>query len=113
MLRRNGRNDLALPEFAAAIAGLTERDAPRDLVKALNNRGILHLEAGHISAAHEDLARGRRLAIRHGLDWSAALALLNRACLEAVAGDFPGRCGRSRSRAPNSNLDAIEAKPDR
>jgi tetratricopeptide (TPR) repeat protein len=89
MLRRNGRNDLALPEFAAAIAGLTERDAPRDLVKALNNRGILHLEAGHISAAREDLARSRHLAIRHGLDRSAALALLNRACLEAVAGDFP------------------------
>ena len=89
MLRRNGHNDLALPEFAAAIAGLTERDAPRDLVKALTNRGILHLEAGRIAAAREDLSRSRRLAIRHGLDRSAALALLNGACLEAVAGDFP------------------------
>ena len=97
LLRRNGRNDLAGPEFDRAVAGLTDRPAagagPLDLVKALNNRSLLHLDAGRVGAARDDLARGLRLARRHGLDLVAALVEVNLGCLDVVAGDLPAALG--------------------
>jgi tetratricopeptide (TPR) repeat protein len=89
MFRHNGRNDLALPEFDAAIAGLNERQYADDLVRALNNRSLLHLDAGRVGAARDDLDRCERIAVRHGLDLGVTLARLNIACLEVVAGDLP------------------------
>ena len=93
LLRRNGRNDLALPEFDRAIAGLTERDQALDLVKALNNRSLLHLEAGRVGAARDDLTRGLRIARRLDLPLIALLVQVNRGCLDVVAGDLPAALG--------------------
>lgn len=89
LLRRNGRNDLALREFDVAIAGLTERDHPLDLAKALNNRSLLHLDAGRVGAAREDLRRCLDIATRHGIAVGAALIRVNLGCLDVVAGDLP------------------------
>lgn len=89
LLHRYGRNDLSLSEFAAAVDGLTERDHPLDLAKALNNRSLLHLEAGDVSAAREDLRRCLRISVRHGIEVGAALIRVNLGCLDVVAGDLP------------------------
>ena len=59
LLKRSGRNDLALRQYDEAVALLTEA-SPLDLVKVLNNRSLVHLEAGHIRLARADLrAAGR------------------------------------------------------
>jgi len=65
MLWRRGRNDQALAEFDRAVAGLSERDAPLDLVKALNNRSIISFEGGRAGPSREDLYRSLRIATRH------------------------------------------------
>jgi tetratricopeptide (TPR) repeat protein len=93
LLLRTGRNELALPEFGRAIAGLSERDGPLDLVKALNNRSLLHLDAGRVGAARDDLHRGLRIARRHDLALVAALLRVNLGCLDVVAGDLPAALG--------------------
>jgi tetratricopeptide (TPR) repeat protein len=90
MLRRNGRNDLALPEFDRAIAGLAE---PLDLVKALNNRSLLHLDAGRVGAARDDIDRALRIAVRHGFDPITPLLRVNVGCIEVVAGNLPAALG--------------------
>jgi hypothetical protein len=89
LLWRNGRNDLALTSYDRAVAGLTEQDSTLDLVKALNNRSILRLEAGRVAAARDDLLRGLRIAERHSLAMMAAVFRVNAGCLEVVAGDLP------------------------
>jgi tetratricopeptide (TPR) repeat protein len=90
LLRRNGRTDLAAPEFDRAVAGLTD---PLDLVKALNNRALLRLDTGRVSAAREDLGRALTLARRHELTMMAAVAQLNLGCLDYVSGDLPAALG--------------------
>ncbi|MEU4242898.1 CHAT domain-containing tetratricopeptide repeat protein [Actinoplanes sp. NPDC026619] len=98
MLRRNGRNDLALPEFDRAIAGLAE---PLDLVKALNNRSLLHLDAGRVGAARDDLDRALRIALRHGFDPVTPLLRVNVGCLEVVAGNLPAALGAFAAARPD------------
>ena len=93
LLRRNGRNDLALPEFDRAIAGLTASDAALDLVKALNNRSILHLDAGRVGAARDDLLRALRIAARNDLTLVGAILRVNVGALDVVAGDLPAALG--------------------
>ncbi|WP_433384428.1 CHAT domain-containing protein [Actinoplanes sp. CA-142083] len=100
LLWRNGRNDLALAEYDRAVAGLTEQDGPLDLVKALNNRSILRLEAGQVGAARDDLQRGLRIATRHDLAMMAAVFRVNTGCLEVVAGDLPAALGAFASARP-------------
>jgi CHAT domain-containing protein/tetratricopeptide (TPR) repeat protein len=90
LLRRNGRTDRAAPEFDRAIAGLTD---PLDLVKALNNRALLRLDTGRVSAAREDLGRALTLARRHALTMMAAVAQMNLGCLDYVSGDLPTALG--------------------
>ncbi|GIM96563.1 CHAT domain-containing protein [Paractinoplanes toevensis] len=90
LLRRNGRNDLALPEFSRAIAGLAE---PIDLVKALNNRGLLHLDGGRVGAARDDLRRAARIAQRHDFTLVTAMVRMNLGYLDVVAGDLPAALG--------------------
>jgi tetratricopeptide (TPR) repeat protein len=89
LLNRNGRGDLALAEFDRAIAGLTERDDPLDLAKALNNRSVLHRGAGRIGAARDDLRRSLGIADRHRMELGSALIRFNLGCLDVVAGDLP------------------------
>ncbi len=93
LLNRNGRADLAQPEFDRAIAGLSERDDPLDLAKVLNNRSMLHLDAGRVGAAREDMDRALRLCRRHGIEVGAALLEVNLACLDVVRGDLPAALG--------------------
>ncbi|MFF5296104.1 CHAT domain-containing protein [Paractinoplanes globisporus] len=93
LLWRNGRNDLALAEYDRAVAGLTERDRPLDLVKALNNRSILRLEAGQVGASRDDLQRGLRIALRQDLTMMAAVIRVNIGCLDVAAGDLPAALG--------------------
>src|SRR5262249_7545538 len=82
LLHRNGRHDRAMREFDAAVAGLTERDHPLDLAKALNNRGLVHLEAGEVGAARDDLRRCLRITEEHGIEIGAALIRVNLGCLD-------------------------------
>ena len=86
---RNGRNDLALREFGLAIAGLTERDSALDLVKALNNRSLLYLDAGQVGPARDDLQRCLRISLRHGIAMGSAMVRLNLGALDVTAGDLP------------------------
>ena len=93
LLKRSGRNDLALPQYDEAVALLTEQSSPLDLVKALNNRSLVHLEAGHIRLARADLHRCGQVAARHGLALHAALSRVNLGCMDVVAGDLPAALG--------------------
>ena len=92
LLKRSGRNDLALRQYDEAEALLTET-SPLDLVKVLNNRSLVHLEAGHIRLARADLHRCGQVAARHGLALHAALSRVNLGCMDVVAGDLPSALG--------------------
>jgi CHAT domain len=93
LLKRSGRNDLALRQYDEAVALLTEQSSPLDLVKALNNRSLVHLEAGHIRLARADLHRCGQVAARHGLTLHAALSRVNLGCMDVLAGDLPSALG--------------------
>jgi len=89
LLKRSGRYDLALAQYDQAVALLTERASPLDLVKALNNRSLVHLETGNIRQARADLHRCGKIAARHGLALHVALSQVNLGCMDVVAGDLP------------------------
>jgi len=89
LLKRSGRNDLALRQYDEAVALLTEQSSPLDLVKALNNRSLVHLEAGRIRLARADLRRCGQVAARRGLALHSALSRVNLGCMDVVAGDLP------------------------
>jgi hypothetical protein len=93
LLKRSGRNTDALRQYDKAVALLTEQSSPLDLVKALNNRSLVHLEAGHIRLARADLRRCGRVAARHGLALHAALSRVNLGCMDVLAGDLPSALG--------------------
>jgi tetratricopeptide (TPR) repeat protein len=92
LLKRSGRNDLALRQYDEAVALLTET-SPLDLVKVLNNRSLVHLEAGHVRLARADLHRCGQVAARHGLALHTALSRVNLGCMDVVAGDLPAALG--------------------
>ena len=75
------------------MALLTEQSSPLDLVKALNNRSLVHLEAGHVRLARADLHRCGQVAARHGLALHVALSQVNLGCMDVVAGDLPAALG--------------------
>jgi tetratricopeptide (TPR) repeat protein len=89
LLKRSGRYGLALAQYDQAVGLLTERDSPLDLVKALNNRSLVHLETGSIRQARADLHRCGRIAARHGLALHVALSQVNLGCMDVVSGDLP------------------------
>ena len=93
LLHRNGRPARALPEFDRAIAGLTVDGEPLDLIKALNNRSLVHLDAGRVAAARADLSHAVRLARQHGMAFAVALLTVNLGYLDVVAGDLPAALG--------------------
>jgi tetratricopeptide (TPR) repeat protein len=93
LLKRSGRNELALRQYDEAVALLTEQSSPLDLVKALNNRSLVHLEAGHIRLARADLHRCGQVAARHGLTLHVALSRVNLGCMDVLAGDLPSALG--------------------
>ncbi|MEV6850443.1 CHAT domain-containing protein [Actinoplanes sp. NPDC051411] len=89
LLCRNGRKELALVEYDAAIAGLRDPGSANELTRALNNRAVLHFDAGRFGASRDDLLRCLRVATTHGLELAAAIGRVNVGCLESVAGDLP------------------------
>ena len=89
LLRRTGRDRLALAEYDAAIASMRERSEPEDLAKALSNRALVHLAAGQVGLARADLSRSAQIAGRRGLDLPAAVATHNLGDLELLRGDIP------------------------
>jgi tetratricopeptide (TPR) repeat protein len=93
LLKRSGRNDLALRQYDEAVTLLTEQSSPLDLVKVLNNRSLVHLEAGQVRLARADLRRCGQVAARHGLALHAALSRVNVGCMDVVAGDLPAALG--------------------
>jgi len=93
LLKRSGRNDLALRQYDEAVALLTEQSNPLDLVKVLNNRSLVHVEAGHIRLARADLRRCGQIAERHGLALVAVLSRVNLGCMDVLAGDLPSALG--------------------
>ena len=93
MLWRKGRNEDALTEFDRAVAGLSERDAPLDLVKALNNRSIISFEGGRAGPSREDLYRSLRIATRHDFTMMTAVIQVNLGCVDVAAGDLPAALG--------------------
>jgi tetratricopeptide (TPR) repeat protein len=93
LLKRSGRNDQALRQYDEAVALLTEQASPLDLVKVLNNRSLVHVEAGHIRLARADLRRCGQIADRHGLALHAVLSRVNLGCMDVLAGDLPSALG--------------------
>jgi CHAT domain len=89
LLERTGRPDLALAQYDEAVRLLDERTHPLDLVKALNNRSILHQAAGRIRLARADLVRCGQIAAAHGLALVSAICRSNLGCLAYLAGDLP------------------------
>ncbi|GAB3931927.1 hypothetical protein GCM10027614_00150 [Micromonospora vulcania] len=80
---------MALAHYDAAIALLTEPAYPQDLVRALNNRSLVHQEAGDLRLARADLTRALRIATRQGFELQAAVIASNIGCLDVTAGDLP------------------------
>ncbi|MCY1145080.1 CHAT domain-containing protein [Actinoplanes sp. Pm04-4] len=93
LLHRNGRVERALPEFDQAIAGLSAAGEPLDLIKALNNRSLVHLDAGRVAAARADLQHALRLARACEMAFAVALLTVNLGYLDVVAGDLPAALG--------------------
>ncbi|WBB75905.1 CHAT domain-containing protein [Micromonospora sp. WMMD1128] len=89
LLKRSGRNAEALRQYDAAVGLLNDMAHPSDLVKALNNRSLVHLEAGHVRLARADLRRCVEIAARHGFTLHVAMARTNLGCLDVIAGDLP------------------------
>ena len=93
LLKRSGRNEEALRQYDQAVALLSEQSSPLDLVKVLNNRSLVHLEAGQVRLARADLHRCGQVAERHGLALHAVLSRVNLGCMDVVAGDLPSALG--------------------
>jgi tetratricopeptide (TPR) repeat protein len=89
LLKRGGRDDLALRQYSEAIGLLTAREPSVDLVKALNNRSALYLDQGDVRSARADLRRCAQLAEKLGLTLGAAIVRANLGCLDVLAGDLP------------------------
>ena len=105
MLMRAGRNAEALHRFDEAVALLERLDLPMDLVRVLNNRSLVLVESGRPREARLDLERCRALARGLGADLHVALAEVNLACMDVLAGDLPAAlAGFARARPDYERL---------
>jgi hypothetical protein len=86
LLRRTGRDDLALEEYTEALSVL---DEPVEIARVLLNRAVLHMAAARSGPAAADLRRCADLAACHGLESLAAKAEHNLGYLDYLAGDIP------------------------
>jgi CHAT domain len=93
LLRRSGHNEAALPWLDRAIALFESWPDKLYLVKALNNRSMIHLDAGRVRPARADLRRCGQIAARHGLDLHVVLSRVNLGCLDVLAGNLPAALG--------------------
>lgn len=94
LLRRTGRDDLALLEYARALDLLDEHSHPEDLARVLLNRAVLHMAAVRSRQARADLDRCLEIATAHKLRAIAAKAGHNLGYLDYLAGDIPSALHR-------------------
>lgn len=90
LLYRTGRYTEAMRHFDDAIPLLASMDHVSVLCPTLLNRASVHLAAGRVGAARDDLVRCERLARRHQIGVLAAKAAHNRGYCELLTGDLPG-----------------------
>jgi tetratricopeptide (TPR) repeat protein len=89
ILQELGRVDEALTAVRPALPVLRRAGDVQWEVRALNNRGLLHLERRAFAAAETDLLTAVELCTRHGLDLPRAYAEQNLGCLRAGRGEVP------------------------
>jgi tetratricopeptide (TPR) repeat protein len=89
MLMRTGRTAEVLPLLDAAVPLLEGAGHAPVLARTLLNRAALHLGAGRVRPAREDLGRCGTIAADHGLHLVAAKAVHNVGSCALVAGDIP------------------------
>jgi tetratricopeptide (TPR) repeat protein len=93
LLKRTGRNEAALRQYDQAVALLSDQANALDLLRALNNRSLVHLDAGRVRPARTDLQRCAQIAASEGLELYAATTRVNLGCLDVLAGDLPAALG--------------------
>ncbi len=89
ILRRTGRDDLALAEYDAALTAVGPASDSVDVARVLLNRAVLHLAAARPSQARADLARSARLAGAAGGTVIGAKARHDLALVDLLRGDVP------------------------
>lgn len=94
LLRRTGRDDLALIEYVAALDLLDEQAEPEEVARVLLNRAVLHMAAVRTAQARADLRQCQRLATAHQFGWLAAKAEHNLGYLDYLGGDIPAALRR-------------------
>src|SRR5436190_8566885 len=85
---RAGDTGAATAALDAALDLLDDTD-PRELCRALLNRGVLHLRFARTAAARADFTRLAELATKHGFELMAAKANHNLGYLSLREGDLP------------------------
>jgi CHAT domain-containing protein len=94
LLRRTGRDDMALAEYARALRLLDEQGDAEEVCRVLLNRAVLHMAAARSGLARADLRRLLDLAERHGFPRLAAKAGHNLGYLDYLAGELPSALRR-------------------
>jgi tetratricopeptide (TPR) repeat protein len=89
LLLRTGRADDALALLDAAVPLLAEAGDSVVLARTLLNRSALHLDAGRIGLAREDLRRCERIARANDLDLVIIKAVHNLGYCQLLSGDIP------------------------
>ena len=91
LLARTGKPEVALLQFDAAIAALSESGRPgSNLVRALLWRGLLHLGEARLDEAQADCEAAGRLGRDAGLDAAVVIATHTLGLVRWVSGDLPG-----------------------
>ena len=106
LLRRTGRDDLALEAYARALQLLDPVTEPEEVARVRLNRSVMLTVAAHPAAARTDLEACLGLARAHGFARLEAKAQHNLAVLDHRAGDLPAALRRFREVAA---VYAVEA----
>jgi len=89
LLRRTGRDQLAVDAYAQALTLLSEDRQPEEVARVMLNRAVMHLAAVRLGPARSDLAACLRLADQHDLPRLATKARHNLGYVDFLAGNLP------------------------
>jgi tetratricopeptide (TPR) repeat protein len=89
LLRRTGRDLLAVDSYAAALSLLDPDRQAEEVARVRLNRAVLHMAAVHLSPAREDLRACLALSEAYGFPRLRAKARHNLGYLDYLAGDLP------------------------
>lgn len=106
LLRRGGRDDLALAAYGRALQLLDPATHPQEVARVHLNRAVLHTAAAHPTSARADLEACLALAGAHDLRRLAAKARHNLGVLEHLSGDLPAALGTFRDVAEAYAVEA-------